>query len=105
MKDVQRVDEGGRSVRFWEVGTSGVYLKDKMRHGDRHCAVGAGRETELDTVVWCGETRTEYVILIGQHRGEENQLENLDMDGDIILKQVLGNLNILLTVHLNIFIY
>ena len=102
MKDVQRVDEGGRSVRFWEVGTSGVDLKDKMRHGDRHCAVGAGRETELDTVVWCGETRTEYVILIGQHRGEENHLEELDMDGEVILKQVLESFDNLLTVHLNL---
>lgn len=45
MKDVQRMDEGGWSVRFWEVETPGVDLKDKVRHGDRHCAVGAGRVT------------------------------------------------------------
>jgi len=34
---MQRMDEGGRSVRFWEVETPGVDLKGKVGHGDRHC--------------------------------------------------------------------
>jgi hypothetical protein len=42
-------------------------------------------------VVWCEETRNEYVILIGQHHGEENHWEGLDLDREIILKRILKN--------------
>jgi hypothetical protein len=41
-------------VRFWEVETAGVDLKDRVRQRDRHCAAGAGGETRVNTVVWCG---------------------------------------------------
>ena len=46
------MDEVGRSVRFWEVETAVVDLKDRVRQRDRHCAAGAGREMQSNTVVW-----------------------------------------------------
>lgn len=32
-RHAERIDEGGRSVKFWEVETAGIDLKDRVTHG------------------------------------------------------------------------
>jgi hypothetical protein len=88
------MDEGGRRVKFWKVETAGVDLKDRVRQRDRHSAAGAGRQMHLNTLVWFGVIRNEYLILLGNLHGEENHLEVLDIDGEIIIKPVLEKLHV-----------